>query len=500
VPDSLDAFVARAVRGQPDATCLIDPEDRRLSWVEFDRAAGRAAGALRSAGVRPGDVVASMCANELELIVAIFGAWRAGAVFAPVNPAHRGAVRRSLLELAAPRLVLVGDELDGDGVELLRELGTASLSLSELEGSPPSEVATARVDPEALALLLFTSGSTGVSKGCALTHEYLVWGGEQWVWQGELTPDDSVMTVGSFSHISPWCAFAGSVVNGTPHVLERRFSGSRFWSRAAATGATMFDYVGAMVAILLQAEGDPRPNRLRAALGGGAREAEIREFEERFGVKLLEAYGLTECTVPILQRESERRLGSMGRVSSGFEARVVGAEGRLAALGELQLRAPHPRMMFSGYWRNREATAAAFDGDWLRTRDVVRVDDDGYFYFVERTGELIRRRGENISAFDLEGCFLEHPAIHNCAAIGVPDELLGEEDVLLAVELHDGQVVEPRELLTWAEDRVASFMVPRYVRYMTLPMTASERVEKHKLRAAGITTDTFDREGERLNR
>jgi crotonobetaine/carnitine-CoA ligase len=225
----------------------------------------------------------------------------------------------------------------------------------------------------------------------------------------------------------------------------------------------------------------------------------MRLFEERFGVPLVECYGLTECLVPIYQSLSNRRIGSAGLLSERFEARLVDERGREAApgeVGELYLLPKEKRTIFDGYWGDAEATADAFVNGWFRTRDLLRRDEDGYFYFVDRAGQVIRRRGENISAWELEGLLLRHPAIRLCAAIGVPSEL-GEEDVLAAVELEPGAKLEPDDFLAWAAECVPPYMVPRYLRVGPLPLTASERVRRQQLKVDGVTPETIDLAGAR---
>ena len=250
-----------------------------------------------------------------------------------------------------------------------------------------------------------------------------------------------------------------------------------------------------MIAILLRRDEMPGPSsRLRAGLGGAARSDEMAAFQERFGIPLLECYGLTECCLPIYQRESELVQGTIGRLADSVDAKIVDENGEALASGhrgELWLRARDPRAMFSGYWRREDLTQAAFDGPWFRTGDICILDKQGYFHYIDRKRHFIRRRGENISAFEVEGIIFNHPDIANCAVIGVPADI-GEEDILAAVQAKDGATIEPAALLSWCVGHLAPFMIPRYVRVMQLPLTPSERVEKQKLRDEGIPPGTYD--------
>jgi len=483
-----------SVSVRPDEPFLRDPEDHELTWGQAWGRMQIAAARLADLGVGRGSVVASWSVNELDLFVTMLACWSLGAIFSAVNVDQPEPVLNEMTQRIRATVCVV------DGNRDLPAAGdeTAVMRLADLfeGGSPTSERAPVWSDPTAPAFILFTSGSTGTSKACVLDNRHLAWGGEEWARSSDMTREDSVITLGSLCHVNAIWGLGASLVNGTRHTFERRFSASRFWPRAEAAGATMFDYVGAVISILLRTPPPTRPTPIRVGLGGGARVEDILAFRERFGPLLLESYGLSECMNPINQREREFKLGSIGKVTRPFDARVVDAEGAPAEQGELQLRPKGPGTVFVGYLGDPEATANAFTDDgWFRTSDVVRHDTDGYFYFIERDAQLIRRRGENISAFDLEGVFLEHPAIRYCAAVGVPAEL-GDDDVLLAVEPEDDAVVDPSELLSWVRGRVAPFMVPRYVRFMELPMTPSERVRKHEIRRDGVTADTYDGEAD----
>jgi crotonobetaine/carnitine-CoA ligase len=457
---------------------------------------GHASTHLLGAGVSEGDRVVALCDNHIGMMVCMYACWWIGAIFLPMNPEHSAEILGRMTKLAEPSLLVVDEARVGKASQIggVRTLKVASLLSPQSrihDGSPAWD------DPKATAAIYFSSGTTGVSKACVMSHEYLVWSGEEFSRASGLSQDDLSITLGPFHHVNALWSFTGSVLSGVTHAFERRFSASRFWPRTAAVGATIFDYVGAIIPILLRTDDGPKANSvLRRGIGGAARAAEIPLFEERFRVTLLECYGLTECLLPIYQKEAERRAGSIGVLSEYFQSRVVGTDGRdvaVGSLGELWLKPLVKRAIFDGYWRNPEATHLAFEDDWFKTGDFVRQDEDGYFYFVDRGSQVIRRRGENISAYDLEGIILRHPAIKMCAAVGVPSEL-GEEDVLVAVELEVGAELDPSELAAWCDQRMARFMVPRYVRVMKIPMTASEKVAKQRVRAEGVTTDTFDRE------
>ena len=500
---SLPDALAKTFADRPDDAFLVDRSRLSLSYAAFETMVSEWAADIAGRGVRSGDRLAIVCMNRFEFFAAAFAAWRLGAIVVPIAHEQRGAILSALLQNAAPALVLV-DEAGEAALESVRDVATCeALRVESIANRPrsPSSLPPRTIDPDAPALIMYSSGTTGVSKGCVLSHGYMALAGRDFCRAVDMVPQDSVYSSGPFSHLNAWWAFAGAVVGGVRLAFDTRFSASSFWQQAEATGATLFDYVGAMIAIMLRRPEGPGPAcRLRAGVGGAARPDEMKAFAERFGIPLLECYGLTECCLPIYQRQCELRVGSIGKVADCVEARLVDDSGHdvdAGARGELWLRALDRRAMFSRYWQRDDLTAAAFKGPWFRTGDICRRDEDGYYYYVDRRKHFIRRRGENISAFEVEGVLFDHPAVANCAVIGVPAEL-GEEDLLLAVEPKDGQSIDPKELLDWCGQRMASFMVPRYLRVMSrLPLTPSERVEKQKLRDEGVTADVFDREGPR---
>ncbi|WP_036257031.1 MULTISPECIES: AMP-binding protein [unclassified Mesorhizobium] len=472
---------------RPDGLFLIGPGNEQTTYGGFWAAAGTTATAMLAHGVRAGERVVTICENSIELFVVIVAAWRIGATVVPLNPSLGGDLLDEVIARAEPSLVVV----ENSSAEIGRATDITDLLIRDGCANPPASLP----GPAADALIIFSSGTTGKSKGCVLSHGYLAFFGREFSAMAGLGAGDRVFCVTALYHVNAFWAFAGSVVNGTPHAFEKRFSASTFWQRSSEVEATIFDYVGAILAILLRSAGErTSDNRLRACLGGGVRTEDLVQFEKRFHCNVLEGYGLTECCQPIYQTEHDRRHGSIGRTSIYFDARVVDEHDQdvlPGTPGQLLLRSRTPDGLFRGYWRDPEQTRAAFKGKWFATRDLVTQDQDGYFYFIERLGHVVRRRGENVSCFQVEGVFASHPMVQLATAVGVPAEL-GDEEILLAVELVDGATMTPQELLGWGIGKLPKFMHPRYVRIGILPRTASQRVERHRVRSIGLTADTYD--------
>jgi crotonobetaine/carnitine-CoA ligase len=274
-------------------------------------------------------------------------------------------------------------------------------------------------------------------------------------------------------------------------VLAPRFSASRFFDDLRAHDATVFNYIGAMLTMIFKqpVRPDDADNPVRLTVGGAAPASLWPEFEKRFGLEIQEIYGLTEtATFCVGSRPGAAQVGKLGTPVSWADVAVRSRDGDRAAdgePGEIVVRSRRPNTLFHGYYKNPEATAAAMDGEWFRTGDRGRREPDGTFVFLDRIKDVIRRRGENISSYDVERIVDSHPAVAESAAVGVPSDL-GEEDVLIVVVPRPGTALDPGELVDYCEQRMAKFMVPSYVRLAdALPKTATQRVQKFALRKEG---------------
>ncbi len=510
-PTSLPAVLRARAELTPDEPFLTF-EDRRRTYAQALAAAEQTAAALASLGVGRGDKVATFLPNCTEILDLWFGSSLLGAVFVPVNTGLKGDGLRYIVEhseaafVAAdaplldtlhaalptgsgPQHRFVRGEGASDGYGDLGELLTGNHATAELP----------EVKPEELASILYTSGTTGLPKGVMNCHNSYPTAGYEFTQRYVLAREDDVLyTSLPLFHINAQSlSTVGSLVSGRPVVIAPRFSASRFFDDLRAHDVTVFNYIGAMLTMLYKQpeREDDTEHRVRLTVGGAA-PAEIWEaFEQRFGLSILEIYGLTEtATFCLGSPPDDIRVGKLGRPVGWSEVRIERPDGDEAPdgePGEIAIRSKRPHTLFLGYYKNDEATDNAMAGGWFHSGDRGRRDPDGYFVFIDRLKDSIRRRGENISSYEIERIVNSHPLVAESAAVGVPSDL-GEEEVMIVV-VAKGEALENGELVEFCRERMADFMVPRYVRLKTeLPKTATQRVQKFKLREQGVE-DAWDR-------
>ncbi len=476
------------------------------TWTYRDTVerAARMAGALRERGVEPGDRIALLCGNRLELLETVLGCAWLGAIAVPLNTALRGAGLRHALADSGARVIVVEADLAGelDEVDLPSSLQERWIVGGEAAGLPFPDPGPA-LEPRAAApgdtvAILYTSGTTGLPKGvCCPQAQFLWWG----VAVGEcleITEDDVLYTCLPLFHTNALNAFFQAVCAGATYVLGGRFSASRFWDEVRDADATVTYLLGAMVQILLSRPPAPADttHRVRIALSPATPAAAQPEFRDRFGVLLVDGYGSTETNMVIGAHPAAQRPGYMGVVLPDHEARVVDSDGLDVPdgqPGELVCRSRQPYAYATGYFENPTATAAAYRDLWFHTGDRVVRDPEGWLRFLDRLTDSIRRRGENISSLEVEQVLATHPAVAAVAVYAVPSEL-SEDEVMTAVVPRDGLRIDPAELTTWCAPRLARFAIPRYVDVVPeLPLTENGKVRKSVLRERGVTKGTWDR-------
>ncbi|AJF69297.1 long-chain-fatty-acid--CoA ligase [Streptomyces vietnamensis] len=490
---NLAGFLVETAGRQPERPALRLGE-QVITYAELDERSARAAALLSSEGVRPGDRVALMLPNVPEFVVLYYGILRAGAVVVPMNPllktretefhlADSGAVR--LFEWhQAP-----GEGAQGAAAAGVRHTAVEPTAFAEALGryEPLPEVAD--TDDEDMAVLLYTSGTTGRPKGAVLSHAGLRHNTEvNSVHIQEMTPEDVVVGCLPLFHIfGQICTMSAAVRSGASLVLIPRFEPGAVLAAIARERATVFEGVPTMYAALLQHPSDADVSTLRMCISGGASlPVEILHgFERRFGCPVLEGFGMSE-TSPVVtfnHPDRPRKAGSIGTPIRDVEVRLLDDKGQDVArgeIGELAVRGPN---LMKGYWNRPEETEAAIPDGWLRSGDLARADEDGYLYIVDRKKDMIIRGGYNVYPREIEEVLHEHPAVALAAVVGLPHPELGEE-VAAAIVLRPAGEATPDELREYVKERVAAYKYPRRVWLVdALPLGPSGKILKREITA-----------------
>lgn len=496
-----------------------------FSFAEVEVKSRQAAAGLQSMGVAKGDKVAILMGNRPEYLFVWFGLSMLGAVEVPINVAHRGKLLAYMLDQADCRLAVVEAPLLGRLAEAMGDLPKlAQVVIVDPPEQLPSDLPShtfyhlitdnhgdfeaPRViwnDPFAI---MFTSGTTGPSKGALMPQNYALYMGQMVSEMGGYGEDDCLYNALPLFHgNAQFLSTMPALLSGARMVLAPGFSASRFWDEIRKQSCTEFNYIGSIVPILLKAapSADDADNPLRLMVGAGCPPDLFDVFEERFGVVLVEGYGMTELGLPLVNSVKDRIKGTIGQAAPGYQVKVVDDQDMEVAdgqTGELIVRPQHPFTMMLGYYQMPEATVAAWRDLWFRTGDYVCRNPQGAYLFVDRKKDALRRGGENISSFEVETIINSHPAVMECAAVAAKSKL-AEDEVLVCLILKPGVQLAPEALLDYCQEHMAHFMVPRYLRYMdALPKTPTLRVQKAVLRSQGLTDDTWDREtaGYRVHR
>ena len=491
------------------------------TYAELDDITDRAAAGLAELGLASGEHVALMMQNSVENIDAWFGLQKAGLVEVPVHTASRGTALRYVVghadaralvidEAFLPHLAAVSDELPAlehvivnrnePGVGPLELPGRIAVhdlaSLYVSDGPTPHP----RIERGDTAVILHSSGTTGPPKGVVLSHGAVLHLTRHLVWLMDYTSTDRLYTAFPLFHNNAkYTSVCAALECGGSIVMDKRFPVSSFWELAREKGITAFNYMGALLMMLHKqpVRPDDGDNPVRIAFGAPCPVEIWEDFERRFGVDLVEVYGMTEAPMACENRLDRRKIGSAGRESMTYEVRIVDENDEPVppdTPGEIAIRPKHSWALFTEYYKRQEETVEAWRNLWFHTGDRARMDDEGFLFFLDRMKDSIRRRGENISTWEIESTLNTHPALLETAAYGVPSEL-SESDVMVAVVRRPGEEITPEALLDFCQGKIAHFAIPRYVRFMTeLPRNHAERVQKFELRDEGVTADSWDRE------
>jgi crotonobetaine/carnitine-CoA ligase len=503
---------------------FLDVVGVKLSFHDAYAAALRDAAALYASGIRFGDRVATIVDNSADAISIWLGANLFGAIEAPINTAYKGEFLRHQLGDSGASVIVADSGYVPRVIELLPQLPLVRLLVVRGDAPPsprttnsvellsidewraaaadlPADLPTpTRSDP---AMFIYTAGTTGPSKACVVSHGYAVHQARRLAYVLDRNEGTVLYTPNPLFHLNAkTVAVLGTLLAGGRAVIDSRFSVSGFWPEINRTGATFASLIGAMIPLIADApetEDEHRNTTLRVVAGTPFPPALVAKYEDRFGVRCLPApvYGLTEAA-PITVQDPHGAFPprSSGKVDSAYwDVRIFdGADAELpiGEAGEIVCRPLAPEVMFSGYWARPEATLSTTRNLWFHTGDIGRFDEDGYIYFVDRKKDYLRRRGENISSFEVEMVFLQHPALAEVAVHAVPSELT-EDDLKVTLVLRPDAELTEEELVRWSLDKLPYFAVPRYVEFRSvLPKSPVGRVYKYQLRDEGVTPKTFD--------
>lgn len=510
---TLGEWLSSAARAAPPERG-VQVEGERLSWAELDEGATRLAAGLLNLGVQPGERVCVLMQASIDSLLVWFALARAGVVEVPLNPSSGQVLLQFYLEQSKACAVVCDADLAG----VVRELtsGLAGVrhivvcpdrtepgaqhghSLTRLRVANPIPMpSVSATDP---AVVLYTSGTTGPPKGAVLSHRANVNLARHTVDLMGYRADDRLFSVFPLYHSNArYCSVMAAAQAGADLLMHRRFSASNFWDICRAEGITAFNYQGAMMSILHKRpeRPDDADNPVRVAFGAPCPKEIFADVERRFDIQLTEIYGSTETSIICDMPPHRRRIGTAGQESVNYEVAIVDERDErvpTGTAGEIVTRPKHPGWMFEGYHDNAAATVAGWRNLWFHTGDRGVLDQDGYLTFLDRMKDTIRRRGENISSWEIERVVGRIEGVAAVAAYGVPSQL-SEEEVMLAVVPAPGVQLDPAGIVAHCSSRLTGFAIPRYIRIMdALPLTSSQRVEKYRLRADARTANTWDRE------
>lgn len=524
---TIASVLPRQAAERPDAPALQWQTEEPISYGELYEQCRTLAGGLRGLGVQPGDRVLIMLPNSIEIVLAWLGTNLLGAVEVPINVHYKGEwlvheandcearlaiVHQQYLE----RFDEVADELDHlesvvvvGGDESAARRGSQSDWALHAWGS--LEKAEAIREPFEThyydtSAIMYTSGTTGASKGVVLPYGVGGIFAQGLIDVVELTSEDVSYVCNPLFHgNAQYVQVLPSLLVGARVSLWPRFSASGWLEQVRACGATITNTLGAMIKFIHNQpeRADDADNPLRVVITQPAPSDIAEDFERRFAVSCLEDYGTTEISIVSYRRLQEPlRLGSSGRPLDWFDVRAVDPETdeplSAGEVGEIVVRPKTPGVMMKEYNNAPGKTVEAWRNLWFHTGDAGSIDEEGYLYFADRTKDVIRRRGENISSFTVESVINKHPAVEESAAVAVPSDLGSgtEDEVKVCVVLkEDAEGLDPAELHEYCAQNMPYFAVPRYVEYITeIPKTSNEKVKKNVLRDQGLTPETWDRE------
>ena len=501
------ALIDQAAQRWPQAVYACDVDGRqRITFAELRAQCAQVGALLRAAGSTPGDTVSLVMPNGLQTLRLLLGALYGGWCVNPVNLLSQPEQMRYVLDHADAKVVCASPEwaervqavlsgLSRPVKLIVTEPDALALPAAPSQGGTladlvdAADVADAAPAPGDLALLMYTSGTTGVPKGVMLTQANLAANAQAISAEHALVPGDRVLAVLPLYHINAFAVtMLAPLAHGGSLAMPPKFSAGAFWPQALDTGCTWINVVPTMISYLLEGQAPPRERtqgiRFCRSASSALPPEHLRAFEQRFGIGVIETMGLTETVAPAFSNPldaSQRKLGSVGRASGG-QARVVDAALQPVpdgTTGEIVIQGPH---VMRGYYKNDKATAEAFTPDgWLRTGDLGHRDADGFFFVTGRIKELIIKGGENIAPREIDEALLQHPAVLEAAAVGIPDRHYGQE-ILACIVPREGMACTEADLRAFCLEKLGRYKTPGVFRFVTeLPRGPSGKVQRLKL-------------------
>jgi len=495
-------------------------KDRTVSFEELNNNANRVGNALLNMGVKKGDKVCIMMTARPESLYPWFGLSKIGGVEVPINTAYKGDLLQYIINTCDAEIIILDQQLvdrikmiEGDlrnirNLVVFSERPDSKISNpTSFEVIPFSELLkgaetdpTIELDWGELTCILFTSGTTGLSKGAMIPVNFMYRLGSRHAQVARYNSEDVTYSYLPFFHIGGKMVAVAALLAEAKMVLRERFSVSKFWEDARRYGVTLFFQLGGIMNMLYSQpeKEDDVDNPIDKGYCVPIAYEIADDFMKRFNIKKLqECYGATEdglvISTPWDEQRRERSCGKPGNLYEAIIADENDMELPPGGVGEILVRTKEPYAMMLGYYKMPEETLKALRNFWFHTGDQGYMDKEGWFYFKDRTKDVVRRQGENISSFEVEKVINKHPKVAESAIFGVPSEL-GEDEVMAVVVLKEGEKLKPEELIAFCEDRIAYFAIPRYVEFReSLPRTPTEKVEKYRLKSEGVTENSWDR-------
>lgn len=503
-------LINRHAQEKPDQTYVFFEDDTSWTYKELQDRIVKYAIGLQQLGVKQGDFVMSWLPNGPHAVQVFLALNYLGAVYVPINTSYRSGVLQHVIAKSSANLIIADSRLidrltsiDTASLKTLVVVGEVSAETPELDILPETVLAEAKgellplkrpVEPWDTHTVIYTSGTTGPSKGVlsSYIHSY-----EFISILKHFGPDDCQFANLPLFHATGMYAIYSMLVHGGKVCVVDGFNTTSFWHTVNKYGVTTVGLLGVMMQFLLKQAptSQDRDNALRTCMVVPLDDDAIK-FSERFGVDVYTIYNMTEMSGPLYAGPNPTVSGSCGKLRSGLEVRLVDEndiEVGPGQVGEMIVRTDMPWAMNHGYHNDPEATAKAWRNGWFHTGDALREDEDGNFFFVDRMKDTIRRRGENISSFEVESEIVVHADVREVAVVGVASDI-GEDDVLAVIAPVSGHEIDPVAMIDFLRPRLAYYMVPRYIRFLDeLPKTPTQKILKHILRDEGVTTDTWDR-------